>query len=97
MEVQSYANVWEALKDTPEAAAAMTLRSELIAALDKTVRGWGITQSEARDRPEYPSGAAAGVIPGGRGALPITPLQMLACGRGLDAQHRGRHPPAEGA
>lgn len=50
MERQKFDNVWEALEDTPAAAANMTMRSELLIAIDRRVRGWNLTQAEAARR-----------------------------------------------
>jgi predicted XRE-type DNA-binding protein len=45
-----YANLWEAICDTPEEAANMTLRSDLMRAIKLRVRGWGLTQKKAAKR-----------------------------------------------
>ncbi|HEY3798898.1 MAG TPA: XRE family transcriptional regulator [Caulobacteraceae bacterium] len=50
MERQSFDNVFEALEETPEAAANMTLRSDLMRAIRKEVAGWGGSQSAAAAR-----------------------------------------------
>ena len=50
MEIESFDNVWDALGDTPEAAASMTMRSDLLIALTERVKGWKITQAEAAKR-----------------------------------------------
>ena len=50
MERQSYANVWDALENTPAEAANMTMRSNLLIAIERRVRGWNITQAEAAQR-----------------------------------------------
>jgi predicted XRE-type DNA-binding protein len=50
MERQSFDNVWDALSDTPAEAASMTMRSELLIAVDQRVRGWNITQAKAAQR-----------------------------------------------
>ena len=47
MERQSFANVWDALEDTPAEAATMTMRSNLVIAVEQRVRSWGVTQAEA--------------------------------------------------
>ena len=47
MEVQSFASVWDALCDTPDEAAHMTMRSELLLALQGRVRAWGTEQEDA--------------------------------------------------
>ena len=49
-EHEIYASVWDAIEDTPEAAAHMRLRSELMMAVEREVRGWGSTQAEAARR-----------------------------------------------
>jgi predicted XRE-type DNA-binding protein len=48
--VQSFAGVWDALEETPEAAAHLRLRSELAIAVRDAVYGWGLTQAEAARR-----------------------------------------------
>lgn len=50
MERQSFANVWDAIADTPAEAAIMTVRSKLMMAVDRQVRSWGLTHAEAARR-----------------------------------------------
>jgi predicted XRE-type DNA-binding protein len=50
MNHQDYANVWDALTDSPEAAANMTMRSNLLIALQQKVKSWKVTQAEAARR-----------------------------------------------
>lgn len=50
MERQTFANVWDAIEDTPSEAANMTMRSDLLIALRTTVEGWNLTQAEAARR-----------------------------------------------
>jgi predicted XRE-type DNA-binding protein len=50
MERQSFDNVWDALADTPAEAASMTMRSDLLIAIDQRVRSWNMTQTEAARR-----------------------------------------------
>ncbi|MDL2406189.1 XRE family transcriptional regulator [Rhizobium calliandrae] len=50
MERQSFENVWDALEDTPAEAANMTMRSNLLIAIEQRVRGWNVTQAEAARR-----------------------------------------------
>jgi len=50
MERQSFDNVWDALEDTPAAAASMSMRSDLLIAIEQRVRSWNVTQSEAARR-----------------------------------------------
>jgi predicted XRE-type DNA-binding protein len=48
--VQTFANVWDALEDTPEDAATMTMRSNVMTIINTTVRGWDTTQAQAARR-----------------------------------------------
>ena len=50
MERQAFDNVWDAIEDTPDAAANMTMRSDLLIALRNAAEGWGLTQAEAARR-----------------------------------------------
>jgi predicted XRE-type DNA-binding protein len=50
MERQTFANVCDALEDTESGAAAMTMRSNLLIAIEERVRSWSLTQAEAARR-----------------------------------------------
>lgn len=50
MERHSFDNVWDALEDTAAEAANMTLRSDLLIAIQQEVRAWGVTQAQAAAR-----------------------------------------------
>ena len=50
MEVQSFGSVWDAIEDTPEEAANMRLRSQLLTAVEQEVRSWSLTQAKAAER-----------------------------------------------
>ena len=45
MKAQTFANVWDALEDSPEDAATMTTRSNVMAIIDATVRSWITSQA----------------------------------------------------
>jgi predicted XRE-type DNA-binding protein len=47
---QTFTNVWDALEDSPEDAANMTMRSNVMAIINATVRGWDTTQAQAARR-----------------------------------------------
>jgi predicted XRE-type DNA-binding protein len=47
---ERFANVWEALEDDPVVAANMTMRSDLLIALQGRIEGWKGTQAEAARR-----------------------------------------------
>lgn len=50
MNVEIYANVWDALADTEQEAANLKARSALLYELRKAVQSWGISQEEAAKR-----------------------------------------------
>lgn len=50
MKRQEFKNVWEALEDDPAVVANMTARSELMIAIEQTVKRWKVTQAAAAKR-----------------------------------------------
>jgi predicted XRE-type DNA-binding protein len=46
----TFANVWDAIEDSPEAAATMTMRSDVMIAIKDEVRSWNTTQAQAARR-----------------------------------------------
>jgi len=50
MKKQTYASVWDAIEDTPEAAASMRVRADLMIAVQSYVEASGETQSQAAKR-----------------------------------------------
>jgi len=50
LEMQEFANVWDAIADTPEEAANLTLRSELMDEIEAIIKEGGWTQAEAANR-----------------------------------------------
>jgi predicted XRE-type DNA-binding protein len=50
MSMETYDNVFEALMDTPEEAANMTLRSDLMRAIRKEVQNWADSQTASARR-----------------------------------------------
>ena len=50
MKPQKFANVWDALADTPEQSINLTLRSNLMSSIEDVVEGWKIPQGEAAKR-----------------------------------------------
>lgn len=49
-EMQEFANVWDAIADTPEEAANLTLRSELMDEIESIIKEGEWTQAEAAKR-----------------------------------------------
>ena len=52
MKRESFANVWDAIEDDPAVAANMTMRSDLLIALQQRVESWKVTQAQAARRLE---------------------------------------------
>ena len=52
MKRESFANVWDAIEDDPIVAANMTMRSDLLIALQKRIESWNMTQARAARRLE---------------------------------------------
>lgn len=50
MERREFANVWDALTDTPAESANMTMRSDLLIAIQRKVGAWKVTQAEGARR-----------------------------------------------
>ncbi|MEO6607338.1 MAG: XRE family transcriptional regulator [Aestuariivirga sp.] len=50
MKHQAFENVWDALADSPEEVVNLTLRSELMTAIEKAVDRWDVAQGEAAMR-----------------------------------------------
>jgi predicted XRE-type DNA-binding protein len=50
LEYEEFANVWDAIADTPEEAANLTLRSELMDKIEELIKESGWTQAEAAKR-----------------------------------------------
>ena len=50
VERQSFENVWDALENTPAESANMTMRSNLLIAIEQRVRSWDVMQAEAANR-----------------------------------------------
>jgi predicted XRE-type DNA-binding protein len=47
---RTFANVWDAPEDSPEGAATMTMRSNVLIAINDAVRGWKTTRARSARR-----------------------------------------------
>lgn len=45
-----FANVWDALEDDPEVAANLSMRADVLIALQQCVASWKVTQTQAARR-----------------------------------------------
>jgi len=52
MNRETFANVWDAIEDDPAVAANMTMRSDLLIALQQRIESWRVTQAHAARRLE---------------------------------------------
>jgi len=50
MKTKTFANVWDALSDSPEEAATMKIRSDVMIAISDTISAWDTTQARAASR-----------------------------------------------
>jgi predicted XRE-type DNA-binding protein len=50
MEIERVTNVWESLADSPEEAANMTMRSQLLLPVGDAIKGWDLPQAQAAVR-----------------------------------------------
>lgn len=50
MKIETFDSVFDALADTPEEAANMTARSDLLIGIRERVRAWNISQEQAAAR-----------------------------------------------
>lgn len=83
MERQSFDNVWDALADTPAEAASLTMRSELMIAIEQRVRGWGVTQAKAAERLGVTQPRLNDLLRGKLGNFSLDTLVDLAKAAGL--------------
>lgn len=85
---QVFADVWNALEDTPAAAANMRLRSELMIAVERAVTEWRLTQVEAARRLDVTQPRLNDLLRGRIGKFSLDALIPLAGRAGLSVQVR---------
>jgi predicted XRE-type DNA-binding protein len=83
MKVESFANVWDAIEDTPEAAAEMTMRSDLMITLTQHLKTWNVTQAVAAKRLEITQPRYNELVKGRINNFSIDALITLARRAGL--------------
>jgi predicted XRE-type DNA-binding protein len=86
MKIKSYANVWDAISDTPEEAAAMTMRSDLLITLTEHVKEWKLTQAAAAKRLDITQPRLNDLLRGRINNFSIDALIALARKAGLSVQ-----------
>jgi predicted XRE-type DNA-binding protein len=83
---QVFASVWDALEDSPAAAANMRMRSELMVAVQEVVAGWGLTQVEAARRLDVTQPRLNDLLRGHIGRFSLDALIVLAERAGLSVR-----------
>ncbi len=83
---ERYADVWDALENTPEAAADMRLRSELMISIQQKVAGWGLTQTAAAARLSITQPRLNDLLRGKVGKFSLGALVDLAARAGLQVR-----------
>lgn len=83
-----FESVWDALEDSPAAAANMRLRSELMTAVQETVAEWGLTQTEAARRLDVTQPRLNDLLRGRIDRFGLDALILLATRAGLSVRVR---------
>ncbi len=83
MRVDTYDNVFEALMDTPEEAANMTLRSDLMRAIRTEVQSWAGPQTAAARRLGVSQPRLNDLLRNRINTFSLDALVTLACRAGL--------------
>jgi predicted XRE-type DNA-binding protein len=88
MDDQRFANVWDAVEETPGEAALMKARSGLMIAIQETVAGWRLTQAEAAKRLGVTQPRMNDLLRGRINMFSLDALMILATGAGLTVEWR---------
>jgi predicted XRE-type DNA-binding protein len=88
MDDQRFANVWDAVEETPGEAALMKARSGLMIAIQETVAGWKLTQAEAAKRLGVTQPRMNDLLRGRIDKFSLDALMILATGAGLTVEWR---------
>ena len=83
MEKQAFDNVFDALMETPEEAANMTLRSDLMRAIRKEVQAWNEPQTAAAKRLGVTQPRLNDLLRNRINKFSLDALVTLACRAGL--------------
>ena len=91
---QKFASIWDAIEDTPQQAASMRARSELLMALQKWINETGITQIEAARRFGITQPRMSDLVRGKINLFSLDALMDMATLAGLDPRVAIRKPRA---
>jgi len=90
MSTETFANVWEAIEDTPAEAENMRLRSTLMIALEQHIRAKGWTQTEAACRLGITQPRVSDLLRGKINLFALDTLVNMAVAAGLHVELRVR-------
>lgn len=88
MEVQTFDNLFDALADTRTEAANLTLRSELLSALESRIRTWDMPQEAAAARLGITRPRLNDLLRGKLGKFSLDALMNLVTASGLTLEIR---------
>ena len=88
MDTQSYADVFDALSDTPAEAANLKARADVLAALVEQVKSWGLPQEAAAVRLGITRPRLNDLLRGKLGKFSLDALVNLATAAGLTLEIR---------
>lgn len=88
MDEQRFANVWDAVEETPGEAALMKARSGLMIAIQEAVAGWKLTQAEAAKRLGVTQPRMNDLLRGRIDKFSLDALMLLASSAGLTVEWR---------
>jgi predicted XRE-type DNA-binding protein len=88
MKRKTYANVWDAIEETPAAAENMKLRSALMTALKNHIKGEGWSQAEAARRLGVTQPRVSDLVRGRIHLFGLDTLVNLATAAGLQVKMR---------
>jgi predicted XRE-type DNA-binding protein len=80
---RTFANVWDALEDSPEEAATMTMRSNIMVAVKDKVCSWNLTQAQAARRLGITQPRLNDLLQGKINKFSLDTLTILAMRAGL--------------
>jgi predicted XRE-type DNA-binding protein len=83
MDAQKFENVFDALEDTPQAAANMRARADLLSAVNHQILSWNLSQEEAAKRLGVTRPRLNDLLRGKLGKFSLDALVNLATAAGL--------------
>jgi len=86
MSKQRFESVWDAIEASPEQAANMKARAELMIALRKTVEGWKVSQAMAAKRLGLTQPRLNDLLRGRINKFSLDALMMVATRAGLSVR-----------